>query len=130
MRRRIDVAAGIAALALAALAASAAAVAGTASGAFGVRIALNGPGPAAASSAPGAPQDSCLSESRSGRTAGLVRVSCSTRRFVSIDYYLRRAPGMVEPDAGASAGGGGMITYYRVYSIDEAGGPLHMLVSF
>jgi len=130
VRRRIDVAAGVAALALAALAASAAAVAGTASGTFGVTIALNGPGPAAAAGAPGPGQDTCLSESLRGRTGGLVRVSCAARRFVSIDYYLRRAPGLVEPDAGASAGGGGMITYYRVYSIDEAGGPLHMLVSF
>ena len=129
MGRRIDVAAGIAALALAALAASAAALAGTASGTFGVTIALNGPGPAAAG-APGPLQDTCLSESLRGRTGGLVRVSCAARRFVSIDYYLRRAPGLVEPDAGASAGGGGMITYYRVYSIDGAGGPLYMLVSF
>lgn len=132
---------GVAVLALAALAASALAAAGTASGSFGVRIALNLS--AAASEAPAT--GTCISESLGAATGAVVRVACASGQFVSISprygrrflgthggaygYYFRPAQGVIfEPLA--SAGGSGSITSFRVYGIEEADGPLHMLVSF
>jgi hypothetical protein len=144
---------GVAVLALAALAASAIAAAGNAGGTFSVRIGVNGAAlgpPGAPPGSPAAPQarapDTCISESLSARTGAVVRVVCATGQFVSIGprhgrrflathggafgYYIRPTPGVLDPGPGASAGAGGTITSFRVYSMDEAGGPLHMLVSF
>lgn len=155
MRRPISVAV----LALAALAAGAAA-AGTASGTIGVSIVLNPPGAggspgpttaggmSGASSGTGNAPGTCISDTLSEETGAVVHVVCASGEFVSISrrpgrrfvgshggayngYYFGPAFGAIHRSGSReSAGGAGTITSFRVYSIEEADGPLDMLVSF
>jgi hypothetical protein len=76
-----------------------------------------------------------------------VRVVCASGQFVSIGpragrrflgthggaygYYFGPAFGAIHRTGyRESAGGAGTITSFRVYSIEQADGPLDMLVSF
>lgn len=156
MRRRIS----LAALALAALAASAPAAAGTASGSFRISIVLTQPGAAGPASliaagatggptgsAPGNLSATCISHTLNEDTGALVRVVCAKSEFVSIGprpgrpflgtqdqaygYDFGPAFGAIHRTAYREAAGGtGTITSLRVYGIEEADGPLDMLVGF
>ncbi len=144
---------GIAALTLAALAASGLAAGGTASASFGVNILLIPPGGGVAVTGTGNPaansigsaSGTCLSASLSESSGALVRVVCVSGHFVSISpsrgqrffgthggaygYYFGPAYGALHRTAYGEAGGG-TVTSFRVYSIDEAEGLLDLLVSF
>ena len=137
---------------LAALAASTPAAAGSASRSFGVNIVLTQPGfggPGA--TATSVPNDNtntsgiCISDSLSQQTGALVRVVCANGQFVSIGprpgqrffgthggaygYYFGPSYGAIHRTAHGE-GGGGTVTSFRVYSVDEADGVLDLLVSF
>jgi hypothetical protein len=141
---------GLAAFTLAALAASGLAEAGSGSGTFGVNIVLTQPGyvgatGTASGGTAGNASGLCVSDSLSQSTGAVVRVVCSNGQFVSISprsgqrflgthggaygYYFGPAYGAIHRTAHGEAGGG-TVTSFRVYSIDEADGLLDLLVSF
>lgn len=134
---------------LVALAASTPAPAGTASRTFGVNILLTqpgfgGPGVTATSVPDGNASGTCISDSLSQQTGALVRVVCANGHFVSIsprpgqrffgthggayNYYFGPSYGAIHRTAHGE--GGGTVTSFRVYSVDEADGVLDLLVSF
>jgi hypothetical protein len=128
------------ALALAALLVSFHCAAGTGTGAFSVNITLANP------SAPGTqPSTVCISQSLSDLTGALVQILCSTGQFVSIgprpgapfiahggaySYYLSVGTGSRTAGLGPLPVGGGTVTQYRVFSVDESNGTVDLLVGF
>lgn len=128
-------------------------VAGTAGANFGVAITLSNPsavplptGSATATGSPaGSPSGICISQSLSQTTGAVVQVVCRTGQFVSIaprpgqrvfgthggayGYYFGPSYGAIHRTAHGE-GGGGTVTSFRVYSVDEADGVLDLLVSF
>jgi hypothetical protein len=134
---------------LAALAASPWAAAQSTSGSFRVNILLTqpgfvGPGVTGTGAPAGNGSGICLSDSLSQQTGALVRVVCANGQFVNIsprpgqrffgthggayNYYFGPSYGAIHRTAHGE--GGGTVTSFRVYSVDEADGVLDLLVSF
>jgi hypothetical protein len=126
------------------------AAAGSLGANFGVAVTLNNPSgtaslpSAAALPAVGNSSGICFSDSLSQQTGALVRVVCANGQFVSISprpgqrffgthggaygYYFGPSYGAIHRTAHGD--GGGTVTSFRVYSVDEADGVLDLLVSF
>lgn len=121
--------------------------AGTAGASFSVSISLQNPSAAATGFpiAAGNPSGICTSQSLSESTGAVVQVVCRSGQFVSIaprdgrrffgthggayTYYFGPGYGAIHRAAYAE-GGTGTVTSFRVYSVEEVGGLLDLLVSF
>lgn len=137
-------------VALALLGSSLPSAAGSAAANFSTTINLLDPTalPVASSQTTGGASDSglCISNTLSEQTGAIVRVVCRTGQFVSITgrpgqrfvgthggaygYYFGPSYGSIDRSEQPSKLGTGTVTSFRVYSINEADGPLDLLVSF
>jgi hypothetical protein len=118
--------------------------AGSGTGAFSVNITLANPN-APSPGTPPTPSTVCVSQTLSDLTGALVQVLCSTGQFVSIgprpgspfiahggaySYYLSVGTGSRIAGLGPLPVGGGTVTQYRVFSVDESNGTVDLLVGF
>ncbi len=145
--RRIVIGATVA---LALLGASLPSAAGSAAASFSTTITLVNPIASSqtvvAASGGGSDPGLCISQALSEQTGAIVRVVCRTGQFVSItarpdqrfvgthggayNYYFGPGYGSITRTERPARLGAGTITSFRVYSVEEADGPLDLLVSF